>query len=121
MLSLQFEQEAKMQSEKKKLASQKRKMELIEKIEIDQKNRSGSEDSHRSIHNNSNGSLMDSIYHMKNPVAEKRQVNLIINLKKTMESVIKKLNINLFFILISIIEKSYINIKTQFKFMYCFL
>jgi len=63
-----------MESEKKKLASQKRKMELIEKIEMDVKNRSGSEDSHRSFYDKSNNSLMESIYHVKNPIAEKRQV-----------------------------------------------
>lgn len=50
-------------------------MELHEKMEIDTKNRSGSEDSHRSIYDKSNNSLMESIYHVKNPVAEKKQVS----------------------------------------------
>lgn len=50
-------------------------MELKEKIEMDAKNRSGSEESQRSFYDKSNNSLMESIYHMKNPIAEKKQVN----------------------------------------------
>ena len=56
------------------MASKKRKMELNEKIEMDVKNRSGSEDSQRSIYNKNNNSLMESIYLVKNPIAEKKQV-----------------------------------------------
>lgn len=80
LLSQQFEQEAKMESEKKKMASNKRKIEMKEKIEMDAKNRSGSEDSHRSFYERSNNSLMESIYHIKNPVAEKKLVIYYLNL-----------------------------------------
>ncbi len=67
-----------MESEKKKLASNKRKIEMKEKIEMDAKNRSGSDDSHRSFYERSNNSVMESIYHVKNPIAEKKLVIFLI-------------------------------------------
>ena len=63
-----------MESEKKKMASNKRKIEMKEKIEMDAKNRSGSEESQRTVYERNNNSLMESIYHVKNPIAEKKQV-----------------------------------------------
>lgn len=63
-----------MESEKKKMASNKRKIEMREKIEMDAKNRSGSEESQRSFYERPNNSLMESIYHVKNPIVEKQQV-----------------------------------------------
>ena len=64
-----------MESEKKKLASKKKKSHLHEKIEVDAKYRSGSDDSLRSYNNKSNAGFMDSIYHIRSSIAKKKQVN----------------------------------------------
>merc|ERR1712032_598596 len=74
LLSVQFEQEAKVESEKKKMANLKRRQELHEKMEIDfRNNRSGSDHSQRSFYDKTNNSLMESIYVVKNEVSERRQ------------------------------------------------
>lgn len=81
LLSVQFEQEAKVESEKKKMANLKRRQELHEKMEIDfRNNRSGSDHSQRSFYDKGNNSLMESIYVVKNEVTERRQVIFISNL-----------------------------------------
>ena len=79
MLSVQFEQDAKVESEKKKMANLKRRQELHEKLEMDLRhNRSGSENSQRSFYEKGNNNLMESIYVVKNEVKERRQVKKIL-------------------------------------------
>ena len=80
MLSVQFEQEAKIESEKKKMKNLKRRQELHEKMEIDfRNNRSGSDHSVRSFYDKTNNSLMESIYNVKNLVSERKQVDFNFN------------------------------------------
>jgi hypothetical protein len=72
-LSQQFEQEAKRESEKKKLANKKRRAELIEKIEIEGRNKS-LDDSRTMVRDSPrpNGN-----FHLRNPIEKNKMVNLL--------------------------------------------